>query len=128
MLLYLIILLFALPFLDLYILIETAGILGILPTVALILLTGIAGAAILKREIDQVGRKLFTSVTAQEISRNILEGLILGIGGLMLLSPGFITDFLGLLMAIRPTRVRLTLKIEEKLKESSNIQVEVERY
>lgn len=124
MLLYLIIVLLTLPFLDFYILIEAAGTIGILQTIGLILLTGIAGAYIVKREFDRVGRKLFASVTAKEVSRNLLEAFVLALGGVMLITPGFITDFIGFMLAFRPTRIRITLMIEEKMEDSSNIRVE----
>ncbi|MFB6208852.1 MAG: FxsA family protein [Candidatus Nanohaloarchaea archaeon] len=125
MLLYLVIILLALPFLDLYILIQAADFIGIVPTLGLILATGLIGAAILKREMERVGRKLFTSVTAREISRNMLEGFLLLVGGIMLLTPGFLTDFTGFLLLVRPLRVKLMLRIEEKLENSSNVSVQV---
>lgn len=120
---YLIVLLLLLPFIDIYVLVLLAGEIGFLPALALIAATGIIGAFILKREGAQLLRKLQSSVTAQEVSRNFLEGLLLASGGLMLLSPGFITDLLGLLLVLRPTRERLTVKLSEKLKQNSDYEV-----
>lgn len=119
----LIVLLLLLPFIDIYVLVLLAGEIGFLPALALIAATGIIGAFILKREGAQLLRKLQSSVTAQEVSRNLLEGLLLASGGLMLLSPGFITDLLGLLLVLRPTRERLTVKLSERLKQNSDYEV-----
>lgn len=128
MLLYLIILLMLLPFLDLYLLIEVAGTLGFIPTIGLIVLTGTIGAFFIRREGRTVLRRLGTSVTAKEVSRNVLEGGLIVLGGVMLLSPGFLTDCLGFLLVIGWSRTRIVLMLEERLKDRSNFQVQVERF
>lgn len=128
MLLYLIILLLALPFIDLYLLVEVAGRIGFVETLALVFLTGVFGAFFVKREAKTVWGKLGTSVTANEVSRNLLEGVLIVLGGLMLLSPGFITDGLGFLFVVRWTRIRIVLKLEEKMKDKSNFQVQVQQF
>ena len=124
MLAYLIILFLLLPFLDLYILIELTSHIGFLSTLALIIVTGVIGAFVVKREGKNVLGKLQRSVSAQEISRNMLEGVILAIGGLMLLSPGLITDLIGFTMVLRPTRERIMLKIASKIRDKSNFRVQ----
>mgnify|MGYP006294641913 FL=1 len=123
MLAYLIILFLLLPFVDLYILIELTSYIGFAETLGLIIATGVIGAFIVKREGKNVLGKLQRSVSAQEVSRNLLEGVLLAIGGLMLLSPGLVTDFIGFLMVLRPTRERLMLKIASKIKERGNFEV-----
>lgn len=125
MILYLIILLLLLPFLDLYLLIEVAGQLGFIPTIGLIILTGAVGAFFIRREGQTVLRRLGASVTAKEVSRNVLEGALIVLGGIMLLSPGFITDCLGFLLVIGWSRTRIVLKLEKKLESKSNFQVHV---
>lgn len=128
MLFYLAILFLALPFVDLYLLVEVAGRIGFIETLGLVLLTGIVGAFFVKREGRTVWRKLGTSVTANEVSRNLLEATLIVLGGLMLLSPGFITDILGFLLVIRWSRIRIALKLEQKMKEKSNFQVEIQQF
>lgn len=128
MLLYLVVLLMMLPFLDLYILIEVAGTLGFLQTIGLVLLTGAIGAFFIRREGRTVLRRLGTSVTAKEVSRNVLEGGLIVLGGIMLLSPGFITDCLGLLLVMQWSRIRIALRLEKMMKEKGDFQVHVERF
>ena len=110
MLRYLIIGLLVLPFVDLYLLIEVAGKFGFWKTLGIILLTGLVGAELIRREGRHVFRKLQNSVTGGEASRNFLEGAILVLCGLFLLSPGFITDGIGFLMVLRPVRERLVAR------------------
>lgn len=124
MLAYLIVLFLLLPFIDLYLLIELTSHIGFPATLGLIIATGIIGAFVVKREGRNVLGKLQRSVSAQEISRNLLEGVLLAVGGLMLLSPGLITDLIGFMMVLRPTRERIMLKIASKMKEKSNFRVQ----
>lgn len=122
------ILLLLLPFIDLYILVELAGRIGFWNTMIIIIFTGLIGATIVKKEGINVLRKLQRSVTLQEVSRNMLEMVLLVLGGLMLLSPGLITDFLGLMCVWQPTRTKIMLGLVEKLKDKSNVRVEVQRF
>lgn len=120
---YLIVLFLLLPFIDIYLLVVIAQEFGFLPSLALIASTGIIGAFILRREGTHLLRKLQSSVTAKEVSRNLLEGVLLAVGGLMLLSPGFITDFLGLLLVLKPTRERIVVRISKKLESQGDFTV-----
>lgn len=105
-------------------LIELSSQIGFPATLGIVIATGIIGAFVVKREGRNVLGKLQRSVSAQEVSRNVLEGILIAVGGLMLLSPGLITDFLGFLMVIRPTRERIMLRIASKLKEKGNFEVQ----
>lgn len=125
MLRYLIVSLLVLPFVDLYLLIQVTGTLGFLNTLAIILLTGLVGAELIRREGRHVFRKLQTSVTGGEISRNFLEGAILVLSGLFLLSPGFVTDGIGFIMVIRPIRERIVAHFMNK--RNGNFEVEIQQ-
>ncbi|MFB6199624.1 MAG: FxsA family protein [Candidatus Nanohaloarchaea archaeon] len=120
------ILLLLIPFIDLYLLVMVAGEIGFLQTLAIVVVTGFVGAGIVKREGVNVLRKLQAAVTPEEISRNVIEGALLVVGGFMLLTPGLVTDFLGLMCAWRPTRERIMLKMADKVK--SNIRFEVQTF
>lgn len=123
MLFYLLIFALALPFADFFLLLEAVEFLGILPTLGLILLTGVAGAALVKKEGKTVFKRLTTAVTAKEASRNLIEAALLVFGGLALLTPGFLTDLIGFLMVFSPTRQRLMLRIESRLETSASFEV-----
>ncbi|MFB6192973.1 MAG: FxsA family protein [Candidatus Nanohaloarchaea archaeon] len=119
---YLLLLMIAVPFTDLYILIQLSEILGFLQTLGIVVATGIIGAALVKREGRHVFMKLQRSVTAGEISRNVAEAAALVVAGLLLITPGIITDTIGFLLVFRPLRERLIARWASG--NSENIQVE----
>lgn len=122
---YLVILLVALSFLDLWLLMEIASAIGFWQTLALVAATGLIGAELVRREGRLVRKRIVASVTLEEVSRNFLEAAVLVLSGLMLVSPGIVTDLLGLLMSLQPVRQRLVVKVSRKLDESGSLRVEV---
>lgn len=126
MLRYLVVLLLVIPFIDMYVLIQASAMIGFWQVIALILLTGILGAELIRREGRHVLLKLQRSVTGGEVSRNMLEGLIIFLCGLLLLTPGFITDGIGFLLIFRPLRERLVAKIMNKA--DSNVAFQVKTF
>ncbi|WP_312472184.1 FxsA family protein [Neobacillus sp.] len=102
---YLIILIIAIPVAEIGLLLFSGKTIGVWPTLLLIILTGVMGAYLAKREGIQTIRK------AQEQLRNgqipgeaVLDGICILIGGILLILPGFITDISGFLMLFPPTR------------------------
>jgi UPF0716 family protein affecting phage T7 exclusion len=71
-------------------------------------------------------RKLQRSVTGAEMTRNFAEGAILVLSGMALLSPGFVTDLLGAVVAFRPVRERVVAKLTRKF--SGDLQIEFQRF
>lgn len=114
----------ALPLLEMYLLLQISNWIGLGHTALLVLLTGVLGAEIIRREGYHVLWKLQHSVSTQEISRNILEGGILVVSGLFLLTPGILTDIIGFVIVLRPVRERLVPLIIEKMEFSSNVYVQ----
>ncbi|MBW1999464.1 MAG: membrane protein FxsA [Deltaproteobacteria bacterium] len=95
------------PFLEIYLLIEVGRYLGALNTVALVFITGLLGAYLAKLQglstMDRVRRALERG----EIPANeLLDALLILIAGIVLLTPGLLTDFIGLLLLIPQTRNR----------------------
>ncbi len=114
------------PFIDLYLLVQVADMIGFWQVLGIIILTGVVGAEIVRREGLYVLRKIQRSVTAGEISRNMLEiGLLVG-GGILLLIPGLITDIAGITIIIRPVRERIAARITNG--GSGAVQVEVQSF
>ena len=110
MLRYFIVLVLVLPFVDMYVLFQVTQMIGFWQTLAVVLATGLVGAEIVRREGRHVLRKLQHSVTAGEASRNVVEGGLLLLAGIFLVSPGLITDVIGFLLAFRPLRERLVAR------------------
>ncbi|MFB6181034.1 MAG: FxsA family protein [Candidatus Nanohalobium sp.] len=126
MLRYLAVTLLMLPFVDLYLLVAAAGFFGFWKTLAAVLLTGLVGAELIRREGLHILKKLQMSVTGGEISRNVLEGGLLVLAGLFLLTPGFVTDVMGFAIVLRPIRERAVAHVMNRA--GGNFQVEVQRF
>ena len=92
----LLLLFIAIPVLEMYILIEVGSFIGAIPTIGLVVLTATLGVWLLKLEGTATFNKMQDKLKNGEIpGRELLEGIMLLIGGALLLTPGFITDAIG---------------------------------
>jgi UPF0716 protein FxsA len=95
------------PILEIYLLLRIGGIIGVLPTVILVVATAVLGAAMLRSQSLSTFRRLQDALSRQEIpAQEIVEGPLLLVGGALLLTPGFITDAMGFYLLIPGTRKR----------------------
>ena len=115
------------PIVELAVLIEIGQHLGVLPTVALVLATGALGATLARREGIQAFHRLRDSIGQGSFpGEAILDGVLILGGGLLLLTPGILTDLLGFAALVPATRyyIKYYLKtaIERRIR-SGSIQV-----
>lgn len=90
------ILFIGIPIIEMVILIEVGGIIGALPTVGLVVLTATVGIWLLKLEGMATLARVQERVDRGELPETeLLEGVMLLIGGALLLTPGFVTDAIG---------------------------------
>jgi len=103
------------PIAELYLLIKIGGLIGALNTVLIIFLTAVIGAYLAKTQGFIVIRKINQALKEGRLpARELLDGLFVLLGGFTLLTPGFITDFIGLSMLFPPTRtlyIKLSVQI-----------------
>ncbi|HEY3451531.1 MAG TPA: FxsA family protein [Myxococcales bacterium] len=100
-----------LPPLEIYLLISVGRRLGPLPTVGLVLLSGVLGAFLAKREGLRVLRDYQRTLAEGRVPAEGLLGAVLALaGGLLLIAPGLITDVIGLLLLLPPSR-RLAVRV-----------------
>jgi len=93
------------PLVELYLLIAIGRILGPVPTIGLVLLTGALGAWFARLEGARVIQRWQEAVARQELPKDgVIDGLLIFIGGLLLITPGILTDIAGLSMVMPPTR------------------------
>ena len=93
------------PVLELALLIEIGQHLGVLPTVALVLATGALGAALARREGIHAFRRLRDNLGQGAFpGEEIFDGVLILAGGLLLLTPGILTDLLGFAALVPFTR------------------------
>ncbi|MCD4844946.1 MAG: membrane protein FxsA [Methanosarcinales archaeon] len=94
-----------LPFVELYLLIELGSRIGTLPTLGIVVLTGIAGAALAKHQGLSVLQRIQTEMSFGQMPGEIIfDGILVLIGAVLLITPGILTDTIGFLLLIPVTR------------------------
>ncbi|WP_134701525.1 FxsA family protein [Ammoniphilus sp. YIM 78166] len=102
---YLVALLIIVPAIEIWGLITAGQAFGWLPTLVLVILTGVIGAWLAKREGLQIFRLAQAQMQRGELPGEvILDGILVFAGGLVLLTPGFFTDAVGFLCLFPVTR------------------------
>ncbi len=97
--------LIAVPILELWVIIEVGGWIGVLPTLALLFGFSLLGAVLLRHEGRGAWLRFNRALGERRFpGREVADGLLITIGGVLLLVPGFITDAAGLLLLLPPTR------------------------
>lgn len=94
-----------LPLAEIAVFIEVGDQIGLGPTLALIVLTAVIGAAMLRHQGFAVLRRAQQQLDQGAVPvLEVFEGLCLLVAGALLLTPGFITDTLGVLLLLPPVR------------------------
>lgn len=115
----LLILLFTLvPALEIYLFINVGSFIGGFNTIVIVILTGIVGAALAKSQglsiLNKIQRDLSKGLLPAD---QLIHGLLVFGGGLLLLTPGFLTDILGLSMVFPGTRHIIVSKLKNKFEQ-----------
>ena len=106
----------AVPLVELAIFLQVAQVIGLLPTIALVVTTGVAGAALARHQ----GLRAFLAVQ-QELAagrlpgRALLDGLSILVGGAFLLTPGILTDIAGFSLLVPLSRRWLQAVVKRRL-------------
>ncbi|WP_044406320.1 FxsA family protein [Thiomicrospira microaerophila] len=96
------------PLLELYVLIEVGSVIGALPTILLTIFTAGLGAFFMKHQGIQVVKQAQLSMRQGEPpQQQVVEGMLVFIGGVALLLPGLVTDLMGFLVLVPPIRAYL---------------------
>jgi UPF0716 protein FxsA len=106
----------ALPLIDLYLLLRIGNAIGGVATLALVVVTGALGAMLARAEGMRVLRAFQDAVARGVMPRDgVLSGALLMLGGALLITPGVITDALGLLLLVPFTRRRVAALIAMRM-------------
>ena len=101
----LILLIIALPIVELILLVKLGAWLGWLPTLALVIGAGLAGTALARFEGWRAAMRLRQQMASGELpAAEMFDGLLIGVAGVLLLIPGVLSDVMGLLLLLPPTR------------------------
>jgi len=112
------------PILELWLLIKLGGYYGIVPTLLLVVLTGIAGAWMARTQGLMVLLAIQREMAEGRMpAPQMIDGVMILVAGVLLLTPGLITDAAGFLLLVPPVRAQirgwLRLKLEKKLREGT---------
>ncbi|MCU1587735.1 MAG: FxsA family protein [Frankiales bacterium] len=96
------------PLAELWVLIQVGQAIGVLPTILLLLLDALLGTWLFRSQ----GRKTWQAFRQALVERRlptveVADGALVVLGGALLLTPGFLTDVLGVLCLLPPTRAVL---------------------
>jgi len=95
----------AVPILELYVILEVGSLIGVGPTLAIIVAGALLGSLLLRRQGRSAWRRFNRALGERRFpAGEVADGLAIAIGGALLLTPGFVTDAAGLLLLIPPTR------------------------
>ena len=92
------ILLLVVPIVEIALFIKVGGLIGVWPTIGIVIATALAGAALLRRQGLATLRSARASLADNRFPIDeVFDGLCLAVAGALLLTPGFFTDAVGLL-------------------------------
>lgn len=96
---------FSIPIVEMYLLIEVAKRIEALPTILLVMLTAVLGVSLIRQQGLSTLTKGIRRLNQAEIpAAEIIEGVLLAVAGAFLITPGFLTDFIGFMIIIPITR------------------------
>ena len=93
------------PIVELYVIIQIGQAIGVLPTIALLILDSVVGAALMRAQGRSAWRRFNHALAEGRMpAREVMDGALVIFGGALLLTPGFLSDILGLILLLPPTR------------------------
>ncbi len=102
------------PIIEITVLIQAGQWLGTWPTVAIVILTAWLGAKYVRQQGIMTLKSVQSKAAHGEIpSEEIVTGLLLLVAGVLLVTPGFVTDFLGLALLIPKIRLILIKSVQQ---------------
>ena len=112
------------PLLELWLLVKLGGHYGVGPTLLLVVVTGIAGAWMARTQGVMILLSIQRELAEGRMpAPQMIDGVMILVAGILLLTPGLITDAAGFLLLVPPVRVIirgwLRRKLERKLREGT---------
>jgi UPF0716 protein FxsA len=116
MLLPLVLLFIVVPIAELAVIIQVGQAIGVWWTIALLVADSILGSVLMRSQGRAAWRRFNAAVQSGRVpAREVLDGALIVFGGLLLLTPGFLTDLLGLVLLIPPSRAVVRVVLARRL-------------
>jgi len=92
--------------LEVFVMVQVAAAIGWLATIAVMIVISIFGARLCKRQGLEIIRRVRAQVQSRELPGNaVLDGVLVLFAGLLLVTPGFVSDAVGAALLVPPVRV-----------------------
>lgn len=105
------------PLVELFLFLAIGQRIGLLPTFAIILLTGVLGAALARSQGMKALAKYQQAIAEGRLPHEaVIDGLLILVAGALLLTPGFLTDTIGFLLLAPPVRTLVRVRLEDSLR------------
>ncbi len=112
----------ATPILEIVLFIEIGGLIGVVPTILIVIVTAIVGSVLLRLQGIAVIRRTQYALRAGELPVDpVIDGISLLVAGALLLTPGFFTDAVGFLLFVPPFRQALARRIFAHMVRSGHV-------
>lgn len=110
------------PIAELFVIVRSAQAFGVGETLVVLVAVSVAGAWLVKREGLGVWRRFQRQLAAGELPhRELVDGVLILVAGALLLTPGFLTDAVGLLTLLPPTRALLRNRILSRARQGVDV-------
>lgn len=115
-LLALIVLFIVLPLAELYVILKVGDAIGAVWTILLLAADSLLGALLLRSQGRSVWRRFNRALAEGKMPhREVMDGVLVIFGAAFLITPGFITDVIGLLLLVPPTRALIRSQVVRRL-------------
>ncbi|WP_299019631.1 FxsA family protein [uncultured Photobacterium sp.] len=105
------------PIIEIALFVQLGGFIGLWPTIALVLVTAIVGASLVRSQGIATLMSVQSRLQQGELpAQQIVEGVMLAVAGVLLLTPGFMTDALGMLVLLPAPRAMLAKQLMSRVK------------
>jgi UPF0716 protein FxsA len=110
------------PILEIVLFIQVGGLIGVVPTILIVIVTAIVGSVMLRLQGSAVLRRTSLALRAGELPVDpVIDGMSLLVAGALLLTPGFFTDAVGFLLFVPPFRRALARRIFSHMIRSGHV-------
>ncbi|WP_019026449.1 FxsA family protein [Colwellia piezophila] len=105
------------PIIEITVIMQVGALLGIWPTVAIVILSAWLGAKYVRQQGLATLQSVQTKMAQGEMpSGEIVTGLMILVAGVLLVTPGFVTDIFGLLLLVPNVRTAIANKVQKHIK------------
>ncbi|MGH8933963.1 MAG: FxsA family protein, partial [Egibacteraceae bacterium] len=110
------------PIVELWVIIQVGQVIGLVPTVLLLIAISATGAWLVRREGLKAWRRFRTALDQARIpAAEVVDGALVMLGGALMLTPGFVSDVFGLLLVAPPSRALVNRAIRTRVRWSFGI-------